>query len=295
MIPIAGCPRRRRAAVVVALAVGGAVWAETIAAQAATSEIVVRFSAAVDSTPFACGRSYAGLGASRTTVTPTDLRVYVHDVRLLTPDGHEVALALTQDSLWQYRDVALLDFEDGTGPCANGNAETHTVVTGTVPPGEYNGVRFAVGVPFDLNHRDVATQPSPLSLTRMFWVWNAGYKFLRLDMKTAADTFWMVHLGSTTCTPNETRQTVPTACAHPNRPAIAIERFDPARDVVVFDVAALLREANLGANQPETAAGCMSGPDDRDCTPVFAALGLAHGDRLSGGQRTFRVRPAAAP
>ena len=56
-------------------------------------------------------------------------------VRLVKADGSEVPVTLTQDGLWQVDDVALLDFENATGACANGTEETRDVVEGTVPAG----------------------------------------------------------------------------------------------------------------------------------------------------------------
>ncbi|MDZ7635033.1 MAG: metallo-mystery pair system four-Cys motif protein [Bacteroidales bacterium] len=159
----------------------------------------LRFSATVDSLPFACGTTYPGLGRTAAPITATDFRFFVHDVRLVDGAGKEVTMTLQQDSLWQSNGVALLDFENGTGGCSNGNADLRDIVVGSAPAGEYTGVRFTVGVPFELNHRDLTQQPSPLSLSRMFWAWNSGYKFMRIDMKTDGGKSWVLHLGSTEC------------------------------------------------------------------------------------------------
>jgi len=45
-------------------------------------------------------------------------------------------------------DLALLDFEDGTGGCVNGTPDVNDRVAGTVPEGHYTGLRFTLGVPF---------------------------------------------------------------------------------------------------------------------------------------------------
>jgi hypothetical protein len=51
-------------------------------------------------------------------------------------------------------------------------------------PGTYRGIRFTVGVPFDENHRDPATQTAPLGTeSGMFWSWNSGYIFHRVEAK----------------------------------------------------------------------------------------------------------------
>jgi uncharacterized repeat protein (TIGR04052 family) len=245
--------------------------------------------AQVGTETFACGRQYPNVGSARSTIEGTEFKFFVHDVKLVAADGREVNVTLTQDELWQNGDVALLDFEDGSGGCANGNRETHAAIEGTVPRGEYRGLRFTMGVPFARNHLDLASQPSPLSLTRMFWAWNSGYKFLRLDLKTNGAQNWMVHLGSAECTPAGAASVVPTQCQRPNRVAVALNDFDPTRDAVVFDIAELLRDADVSRNQPKSASGCMSGPADMDCTSLFVALGLPHAASPAGVQRVFTV------
>src|SRR5690606_37806949 len=125
-------------------------------------------------------------------------------VRLIDDGGNEVAVTLTDDDLWQDDSVALLDFEDASMGCAaNGTTETNSTVVGTVPEGTYTGVVFELGVPFEKNHQDVAAADAPLSVGAMFWVWQGGFKFVRIDMidadGMAPDNGWNLHLGSTGC------------------------------------------------------------------------------------------------
>lgn len=56
-------------------------------------------------------------------------------------------MTLDQDGAWQLGDLALLDFEDASGACANGTAGMNTTLRGTVPEGEYTGLSFTIGVP----------------------------------------------------------------------------------------------------------------------------------------------------
>ena len=253
--------------------------------------VSVRFEARVGERPFACGEQYAGIGRTASTISVTDFRFYVSNLRLLTAAGAEVPVALEQDGLWQHEDVALLDFEDGSGRCADGTAEVRDVVTGTIAPGDYVGVRFDLGVPFGLNHREVTVAPSPLNLTRMFWSWNGGYKFARIELRSRGQPQgWMVHLGSTGCAPADGPSTVPLTCRNPNRAAVHLAPFAAGSDIVQFDLAAMLAGADVDANQDNTPRGCMSGPEDRDCTAVLDALGLSGGNST---QRVFRVRTPA--
>jgi hypothetical protein len=70
---------------------------------------------------FACGKQYVA-GATRRLVEPRDFRFYVEDVGLVGEGGKIVKVAMDGRAPWQVPDVALLDFEDGTGACTEGNA-----------------------------------------------------------------------------------------------------------------------------------------------------------------------------
>jgi uncharacterized repeat protein (TIGR04052 family) len=242
--------------------------------------ITLRFRATVDTSPFACGTRYANIGVSHASIVASDFRFYVHDVRLVSSAGDTVRAALRAESPWADRDVALLDFENGTASCANGTPETRDYLVVMAPAGDYRGVTFTLGVPSSRNHEDLAKAPPPLSLSALSWSWLAGRKFMRVDMRaTAADsapTPWVIHLGSTGCTKTDSAATGPTSCRHPNRATISLAGLDPARDVVVADLAAILSRVDVRRNQPKTAAGCMSADSDADCGGLFASLGLPH-------------------
>lgn len=270
---------------------------------AARRAVTIPFQAVVGDSPFACGTKYPGLGRTAAETWATEFRFFVHDVALLTRDGTRVPVELTPDGIWQDGTVALLDFEDGSGPCANGTPERRSVLTGTVPEGDYVGLEFRLGVPAERNHLEAAAQPSPLNLTRLYWSWTTGYKYLRIDLRAQhpdrdATQPWMIHLGATGCTPADSASAAagPPACRQANRPEIQLSAFDLASDVVILDLAALVAGADLLQNQPKSAAGCMSGPEDADCAPIFAALGLTHPLQ---DQRAiapaFRRAPAGVP
>lgn len=251
-------------------------------------EVALRFKPMVGDKPFACGQSYDNIGTTNSKITPTDFRFYVHSVRLVDAAGKETPVALEQDGKWQVDNLALLDFENGSGPCANGTADTNEVIKGKVPAGKYTGVKFSVGVPFERNHADPAKAPSPLNLTQLFWVWNSGYKFARIEMQTTGlPNGWMLHLGSTGCQPGGTMQTIPTKCDFANRAEITLSNFNVNGDVVVTDLKKLLDGANMDVNQPKTARGCMSAQNDADCAPLFANIGLPFAGKESPGQKFF--------
>ena len=261
--------------------------------------IRINFAAMVGAKPFACGTSYSDVGSTKATITASDFRFYVHDVRLVNAKGDTVRATLRDEAPWQDKDVALLDFENGAATCSNGTAETRDAIVVMAPAGKYSGVAFTMGVPFARNHVDVAKAAPPLSLSRLFWSWTGGYKFMRVDMRaTAGDsaaTPWVIHLGSTGCSPSATATSSVASCSNPNRAAVQLSGFDPSRDVVIADLGAMLARSDLRKNQPQTAAGCMSGDTDGDCGGLFASLGLAHpASTGADSPRFFRAMRADA-
>jgi uncharacterized repeat protein (TIGR04052 family) len=155
-------------------------------------------------------------------------------------------------------------------------------------------VRFDVGLPFEKNHRDQTLQPSPLNLSRLFWSWNAGYKFMRMDIRsTGQPRGWLLHLGSTACSPTGSPSTVPVSCANRNVVTVDLPGYSAARDIVEFDFLALFAASNVDTNTDKTALGCMSGGSDPECHGLFGQLGLAIADKAAGPQQVFRVKPAA--
>ena len=275
----------------------------TLGAAFAQESVTLNFAALIGDQEAACGVMYEGVGAEDSTIELQDLRFYVSDVRLLTADG-EVKLELTPNQ-WQHQDVALLDFEDGSERCAeSGNEAMNSAVTGTAPAGDYTGLVFNMGVPFNLNHADVATAPTPLNVSSMWWSWQGGYKHARIDLMShsaasntesgmATDTqsggeasaqdghggaaqagLWPIHLGSTGC--DAPARVVPpaTPCANPNLAQVRLENFDVANDTVVADVSALLEGVDVSQSLELAPPGCMSGPEDPDCTVLFTHFGL---------------------
>jgi uncharacterized repeat protein (TIGR04052 family) len=273
-----------------------AVLAALLAAPAlADQPITIPFTAEMAGIPFTCAQAYDGIGSSASTVAVADFRVFVTNTRMIGADGTETPISLDQDGTWQFANVALLDFEDATGTCVNGTPAINTTLRGTVPAGDYTGLAFDIGVPFELNHSDPTLAPSPLNLTAMFWNWQGGYKFIKVELSSSglpvtheANRGWALHLGSTGCA-SAARTVAPgAACANPNHVAVHFDAFDPATNSVVFDVAPVLAAANVDQNTPETSPGCMSFLNDDDCVPVLQNLGLPFRD-LAAGTQLFAV------
>lgn len=262
-----------------------------VPASSQTQPVTIAFKAVVGSEDFACGRSYSGIGVTKSTIKPKDFRFYVHNVRLVDEKNREVPVQLTQFGRWQLDDVALLDFESGSGGCVNGNPDMNMEIAGTVPSGHtWRGLRFVLGLPFEKNHTDLTEMPSPLDLTALSWSWNAGRKFTRIEFSsTGRPRGYVLHLGSTGCTPNKEKTTPPTSCAQPNRAEIVLPDFEPGSSVVLADLAALLKDSNVDTTPEKYKSGCMSSVENPDCGPLFANIGLPFGGKPAGQQTFFRV------
>jgi uncharacterized repeat protein (TIGR04052 family) len=267
--------------------------------------LTLQFAAQVNGQSFECGKSYNNIGTTKSTITPSDFRFYVSEVGLINAKGEVVPVQMTQDGAWQLENIALLDFENGTGPCRNGTAATNTAVRGNVPAGDYRGVQLTLGVPFGRNHGDPTVAPAPLNNTAMFWTWQGGYKFIKFDTASSGQpatsapadpngggnaSGFSVHLGSTVCA-SPSRTQAPSACQNSNRVTVKFDNFDAAKNVVVADMGAVLAAANVDINAKGTSPGCMSFPKDADCPPVMGALGLAYdGIAAAAPQKLLSIR-----
>ena len=99
-------------------------------------------------------------------LTLTDWQLYISNVSLVKADGSEIRVP----------GLNLLKLG------AAGPFQKVLAFRGDAPVGEYRGVRFDIGVPRDLNHKDASTQDAPLGLdSGMFWAWNPGYIFSRFN------------------------------------------------------------------------------------------------------------------
>jgi uncharacterized repeat protein (TIGR04052 family) len=243
--------------------------------------VTIRFRATVGSSAFACGQTYTGQGSTAVAVSPRDFRFYVQDVRLIDSADQEVPLMLEDRWPWQTADVALLDFEDGSGDCQDGNAAMNTIVTGTVPEGRtYKGIVFSNGVPEKLNHADPLTLPAPLQVGVMTWGWLYGFKFVKAELGATAVPagdagigIGLIHIGSTGCD-NAVDGGMPdfnarptTSCSNQNRNQIRLTGFDPTTRAIVADIGALFAQTDLSKESQ-----CHSEGDA--CPPIFGALGV---------------------
>jgi len=286
----------------------------------------IPFAAVVGDASVECGEDYLNVGSDATTVSFVDFRFYVHDLKLVTDAGTEIIVSLDDVSTdgsdecspSQNSRVAQLDFRDTLG-CeaeadANPNFNDGVQVTATVEEGvTISAIRFTLGVPFDLNHKDQAAADEPLRnpgrASGAGWNWQNGYKFTGIDVSPVGGwtdpedgertgNRWNVHLGSTGCPVSVSdleSGTEPETCDNPNRPEITLElgAIDVEQAEIVIDYAALVSGVSV-AQDAGGAPGCMSGSTDPECETVFANLGLAWGDNAATDQSVFTLREKAS-
>ena len=250
---------------------------------ATTKAVELSFAAVSGTDPISCASDLTDLGSTNTTGKLKDLRFYISNVRLVKADGSEVPLTLGANDDWNLTAgndrLTLIDLEDATGSCSSGTAATNATIKGTVPTGDYVGVRMTMGVPYALNHSDYATATKPLDIQAMAWSWQSGRKFSKIEVTDpagAAGTWtsktFNFHLGSTGCTGNPVNgETV--SCVAPNRMDFQFASFDPSTQKIAVDVKALVAGTDITVNQAG-APGCMSGGTDPECLHVFESLAI---------------------
>jgi uncharacterized repeat protein (TIGR04052 family) len=291
----------------------------------AHQDVTLNFALKAGSESVACGQKVA-LGAIGSPVELLDARAYVSNLRVITESGKEIPVELTQDGIWQYETIALLDFENATGAC-QGTPETNTQIIGETEADEaIMGIAFTVGIPEDMNHLDAAIAPSPLNVTEMWWAWLFGYKFMRIDLLTetamntpamdvgdsnsgepsnsegsegtdhaseaSAENGWFIHLGSTGCVGEDFVFAPDAPCANPNRIEVKLENVNPETNTVVLDLEKLLQRVDVSRSLKLEPTGCMSESTDPDCLALFTTgfgLSLKNGQQLVDSPSFFRV------
>ncbi len=272
-------------------------------------DVGILFEARAGNAPVTCDAPVAALGSGAVQTQIRDMRFYVSNVRLIDKNGAEVPVTLAAND-WQHAGgVTLIDLENAAGACAGGTPATNNAVTGSVPAGDYVGMAMTVGVPPGLNHSDYATAPKPFDIQAMAWSWQAGRKFMKVDVNPSGgvttpgnpnanpptpdvnSSTFNFHLGSTGCTGNPASGEV-VNCSAPNRIELKFTSFNPDTQKIALDVQQLFLQSNLSANLGG-ALGCMSGKTDPECPAMFGVIGLDidSGQTVNQGanQQVFRA------
>lgn len=280
--------------------------------------VTISFAAQANGKDVKCGavNSIDNLGTGNKTAEIQDLRFYIADVKLINDKGQAVAITLDKNDYQNYG-VALLDFEDATGACSAGTAQTYTAITGKINTGNYKGIQFVLGVPdtgvdstgktVALSHTETTSMSAPLDIAAMAWSWQGGRKFVKIEVNpiggvtnqkntpdvTTDDSnekVWTVHLGATDCKDKGATESPLTRyqCGHPNLTTIKLSSFDYTKQKVVLDVPALLTGSDIAINKTGP-LGCMSATSDLECPAVFDAFGI---DLVTGKTSTTKTQTA---
>lgn len=224
--------------------------------------------------PIACGDNLAMAPAAQSQWRLAQLQLYLSEFKL---DNQPLTL---QPKAHQQADIALLGSDCGS--------EGHWTLSFTDAI-EKGLLSFTLGVPFSLNHNNPLKAESPLNQSDMFWTWQLGYKFLRLDLGHTPSglnpqTGWSFHLGSAGCES-------PSPMRAPSRPCAAENRFSyqlqySGQAYLALELSELLPAEFTAA--PGYQESCMSEPGSKACAPLLGRLQQAQ--RLP--QSLWSLQPA---
>lgn len=238
--------------------------------------VEIRTAAMIGAEPAECGRVYSQWGK---TFGLADARLYLSRIEMLRQESMAWEPLQLDENQWQSEGVALLDFENAQGACADfGTASVNTRLVGDLPEGNYIGLRFSVGLPHRQNHIDPATARGPLGEPGMFWTWQAGYKFVKVDVKVDgapgnAPIRNNLHLGSTGCTSIAPMLAPELACSRPNLAQITLFPFDLRTQALELSLDELLLPALTQGH--DRAPNCMGGPSEpAHCETIVRSFGL---------------------
>lgn len=274
-----------------------------------TTNLTIPFQAKAGATDIACGKPLTNLGLSADQGTLADFAFYIHDIKFKTKAGQMVSASLEKNDFQDSEyGVALLDFQDKTDACNGAAKPTNKVVYASVnnlSSADIIGIEFKVGVPAVVNHHNASTAIAPYNRSGLFWSWQTGHKFMRLDVNprnkvqlaytssgaNISNTYFF-HLGSTGCSGDPITGAI-VSCTAPNRPTVTLTAnfkvSNLTTSTVVFDYAKLMADLNLNTDAVMP-PGCMSGATDIECMHIFNNLGLSHGAHTATGlQKAFSV------
>jgi hypothetical protein len=140
---------------------------DTTEASAKGAAFEVRFYPVFGSKPLVLGDKYVNAGGD--TAAFTLAQFYASEFTFVDTLGASHASP----------GLDLINFADSTA-----EAKGYYAFRTKAVPGTYAGIKFSVGVPYALNHKDAAEQALPLGPnSEMFWSWNSGYIFNRVEGK----------------------------------------------------------------------------------------------------------------
>lgn len=188
--------------------------------------------------------------ANKYAISIQQLQFFLSEFKL---NGNPFQLIESTNGI-QNKDVVLIG-----GDCSSSQWQVH------LPKLNPNDVlEFSLSVPFEVNHHNPLTQAPPLNLPDMFWSWQQGHKFLRLDANQAGVN-WSFHLGSIGCQSPSVMRAPIQACAHPNRYRYKVTLG--AELTLFFNLDLLLANVDFSTHQE-----CMGDPNHVGCEVVMTNL-----------------------
>jgi uncharacterized repeat protein (TIGR04052 family) len=195
------------------------------------------------------------------------LQFYINTVEYQQTQGKWLTWPMKTNA-YQSSNVALLG--DHCETQGKSNANWVIEFASSVEFNKNTKVRFTLGVPYELNHLNPLTQKSPLNDSSMFWVWQSGHKFLRLEMITKNDD-WLFHLGSMGCKAQSAMRSPKAPCLYPNTTTfeITMDSSTKINNRIIFDLEKLIKGIKLINSN-----NCQSNVDNPSCQQLFKNIAL---------------------
>ena len=203
-----------------------------------------------------CEQSFS---ADENTWQIGQIQFFISQLELQNQQGEWQKIALLT-SAEQVHDVALLGVNCRSQQAGNWQIKFNS----PIDLNAYKKARFSLGVPFELNHLNPLTQSSPLNVSSMFWVWQTGHKFARIELENQHDD-WLFHLGSVGCQSPSVMRSPQNACRYPNLFSVEVELNDTKQ--IYFDLEALTANIQLSST-----TSCQSEHDNPSCQQLFNHL-----------------------
>lgn len=148
-----------------------------------------------------------------------------------------------------------------------------------------SAIRFTLGLPFTVNHLNPISQKSPLNLPSMFWVWQTGHKFMRLELASNSQQ-WLFHLGSTGCSSSSVLRSPTQACRYPNKVTVELPIFKQQNNNLLLgvDLSELLSQISLIPT-----SNCQSEQDNENCLQLFRNLLITTDNSVQKASAIFSI------
>ncbi len=188
--------------------------------------------------------------------------LFASEIEYQNNQGNWQTLPLA-DNKYQSQQIVLL----GVDCQHNAKGQWQLRLTDQVKREQIKALRFQVGIPFTLNHLNPLQQNSPLNIPNMFWVWQTGHKFVRMEMTSAASDHWLFHLGSVGCSSVSALRSPKQPCLYPNTFKVTLAKL--ANNSFSLNLTSWFQGLTF-----DTATGCQSEITNPYCQLIFNNVGI---------------------